>query len=232
MTRAVRPAPVPPAAVPPVATRQRRDWALWRRWTLATTLGEAAGFCVPAIAGGLAAAAGLPAGVAGAALLAAGAAEGYVLGAAQAWALRTAVPNLPGRAFATATAAAAVLAYVIGLVPSTLAERIRDLPPSVVVPAAVLGGLALLASIGTAQWLVLRRAGHDVPWWIATTAGGWLAGLTVFMAVATPLWRLGQPAPLVIAIGVFAGALMAVTVAATTGFAALRLARAAEGSTR
>jgi hypothetical protein len=77
----------------------------------------------------------------------------------------------------------------------------RDVPPALAVPAAALGGLVLLASIGTAQWLVLRRAGHDVAWWIATTAAGWLAGLTVFMVVVTPLWQPGQPALLTVAIG-------------------------------
>jgi hypothetical protein len=208
----------------PAATHQPRDWALWRRWTLATTLGETAGFCAPAVAGALAATAGLQTGATIAVMLAAGAVEGYVLGAAQAWALRAAVPTLRARAFASATAAAAVLAYAIGLAPSTLGDRMRDVPSALAVPAAALGGLVLLASIGTAQWLVLRRAGHDVPWWIAATAAGWLAGLTVFMAVVTPLWQPGQPALLTIAIGILGGVLMAATVAATTGFAALRLA--------
>ena len=35
---------------PHPATRERRDWKLWRRWTSATTLGETAGFCAPAVA--------------------------------------------------------------------------------------------------------------------------------------------------------------------------------------
>jgi hypothetical protein len=205
--------------------REGHDWALWRRWTAATTVGEAVGFCAPALAGGLAATTDLTPVATGAVLLLAGAVEGYALGATQAWALRSAVPNLPGRRFATATAVAAAAAYAIGLAPSTVGDAIRRVPPAVAVPAAAIGGLALLATIGTAQWLVLRRAGYDVPWWIATTAGGWLAGLTVFMAVATPLWRPGQPMVLIVAIGVFAGVLMAATVAATTGFAALRLAR-------
>jgi hypothetical protein len=215
----------------PAATTERRDWALWRRWTAATTLGEAAGFCAPALAGALAATAGLPAGTTVTVLLLAGAVEGYVLGAAQAWALRTVVPALPVRAFAAATAAAAVVAYVIGLAPSSLGDRVLDVPLVLLVPAAALGGLVLLASIGTAQWLVLRRAGYDVPWWIAYTAVGWLAGLTVFMVVVTPLWQAGQPALLVVAIGVLGGVLMAATVAATTGFAALRLARFAQRRT-
>jgi hypothetical protein len=217
---------------PPAATRERTDWPLWRRWTLATTLGETAGFCAPAVAGGLAATAGWSTAATVVALLLAGAVEGYALGAAQAWALRTAVSALSGRAFAAATAAAAVLAYAIALAPSTLGDAIRELPLVVTVPAAATGGLALLASIGTAQWLVLRRAGLDVPWWIATTAGGWLAGLTVFMAVVTPLWQPGQPVPVVVAIGVFAGVLMAATVAATTGLAVLRLARRANPAPR
>jgi hypothetical protein len=164
-------------------------------------------------------------------LLLAGAMEGYVLGAAQAWALRTVVPALPARAFAAATAAAAVVAYVIGLAPSTLGDRLGDAPLVLLVLAAALGALVLLASIGTAQWLVLRRAGYDVPWWIATTAAGWLAGLAVFMVVATPLWQPGQPALLVVAIGMLGGLLMAATVAGVTGFAALRLARIAAGRT-
>lgn len=198
-----------------------RDWALWRRWTVATTVGEAVGFCAPAVAGGLAAATDLPTGPTVTVLLLAGAVEGFLLGTAQAWALRRALPALPGRIFAAATAVAAVLAYAIGLLPSSIGQSV---PLAVAVPAAVVGGLALLATIGTAQWLVLRRAGYDVQWWILTTAGGWLAGLTVFMVVATPLWQPGQPVALIAAIGVFAGVLMAATVAAVTGFAALRLA--------
>lgn len=45
----------------------------------------------------------------------------------------------------------------------------------------------------------------------------WLVGLAVFFAVASPLWRAGQSMALVVAIGVLAGVLMAVGMAAVTG---------------
>jgi hypothetical protein len=56
-----------------------------------------------------------------------------------------------------------------------------------------MGTVLLLCSMGTAQWLVLRRIEVDAPWWIGVTAAAWVAGLAVFLAVATPLWREGQP---------------------------------------
>jgi hypothetical protein len=49
------------------SARHGRDWALWRRWTVATTHDEAAGFCAPAVAGGLAATASRPTGATAAA---------------------------------------------------------------------------------------------------------------------------------------------------------------------
>jgi hypothetical protein len=58
---------------------------------------------------------------------------------------------------------------------------------------------------------------------IATTAGAWAAGLLVFTTVATPLWQPGQALPLIIAIGVLGGLVMAATVAGLTGAAAVRL---------
>ena len=51
----------------------------------------------------------------------------------------------------------------------------------------------------------------------------WTAGLAVFMLTATPLWQPGQPWWLIAAIGVGCGGLMALTVAAFTGIAAVRL---------
>jgi hypothetical protein len=188
----------------------------WRRWTAITTAGELAGFAVPATVGALATAGGWPAPVAFSAVLAAGFMEGCALGYAQARGWRSRLPALPAGRYTVATGIGAVFAYALGLLPSTVGP-----PPAVLVVA----GLALLGSIGTAQWLVLRRAGLDRPVWIVTTAGAWLAGLAVFMLTAMPLWQPGQAWWLITVIGVGCGLLMAFTVAALTGLAALRLLR-------
>ncbi|HZN76242.1 MAG TPA: hypothetical protein VFC00_31825 [Micromonosporaceae bacterium] len=180
------------------------DWPLWRRWTVSTTAGELLGFVAPALAGGGATAAALDAPTTYLLLLIAGSVEGLALGAAQGWALRKALPRLPPRDFALATGAAAVLAYAIGMLPSSLGDRLGAVPPAV---------------------LVLRRYGYGWPLWIVTTAGAWLAALLVFVAVSTPLWRPGQPVALTVAIGLLGAAAMAVTAAALTGFAAVRLTR-------
>ena len=189
---------------------------LWRAWFVAATAGEFVGFLVPACAGAL-----FPESVL--VLVAAGAVEGALLGTAQALVLRRALPGLPVRAWIAATAAAAALAWSIGLVPSQLGEHLSALPVALVVAAAAGGGLVLLASIGTAQWLLLRRLVPRAWRWIVATAAAWLAGLGVFFAVATPLWQPGQPTWLIALIGAAGGLAMAATVAAVTGLAVERL---------
>jgi hypothetical protein len=196
---------------------------LRRRWLLRVTAGELAGFTVPALVGALTAASApavrLPA------LVAAGAVEGVALGAAQAGVLRRVLPGLAAGRFVGATAVAAALAYAIAMVPVALGGRLGALPaPLLVVGAAVLGA-ALLATIGTAQWLVLRRVRAGTGSWVPVTALAWALGLGAFTAVATPLWQEGQPVALTVAIGVLGGLAMAATVAAVTGVAVVRLAR-------
>jgi hypothetical protein len=190
----------------------------WLAWT---TLGETVGFCVPAAVATLTA--NSPATVSLPSLLLAGAVEGAFLGGAQAHVLRRALPDLPAWRWVAVTSAAATAAWLIGLVPSTLGRVLVGWPVVVRAGIFVVGGMALLLSIGTAQWTVLR---HHVPRagrWIGVTAVGWLAGLTAFMLVAPPLWREGQPAALTGAIGVLAGLVMAATVAAVTGLGLERL---------
>jgi hypothetical protein len=199
------------------------DRRLWTRWVVWVTLGEALGFAVPATVG--AATAGGPVGVWLPALLAAGAVEGALLGAAQAHVLRSVLPTLSRARWVVATGAAAVFAYLIGLAPSASSELIGELPVAVLVGAAAVLGPALLLSIGFAQWLVLRKHTGRAGSWIWFTAAAWLAGLTVFMIVATPLWREGQALGVTVLIGVMAGLLMAASVAAVTGLGVVRIRR-------
>lgn len=186
-----------------------------RRWIVVVTLGEALGFAAPAVVGAVLL--DKSAWVLVPSLLAAGAVEGGLLGAAQWWALRAELPGLAWPRWVGITAAGAVTAYAIGLLPSTFWETWSTWPPALQVPLFVVLGLCLLVSIGTAQWLELR---HHVPHagrWVLGTAAAWAAALAVFVAISTPLWQEGQELWLRIAIGLLAGLAMAVTMAALTG---------------
>lgn len=200
-----------------------RSWAAW------VTLGESVGFLAPALTQfgitalgitALAPAATMPA------LVASGLVEGAVLGWAQSQVLRRRIPALSMRNWILLTAAAAALAWFIGLLAGTWPELWQAWP----VPAQVIAGAAaavvLLCSIGAAQWVELRRHRTRAGWWVAGSAAAWFAGLSVFFGVAMPLWEPGQQPGLVILIGVLAGILMAVTMAVVTGLVLLRVLRA------
>ncbi len=198
----------------------RAPAAVFRSWLLWVGLGESAGFLAPALTES--ATIGLPA-VNVAALVAAGAVEGAVLGWAQAHVLRGPVPALSRAAWVGGTAVAAAFALFVGLLPSSGADIWSSWPTGLVVGSAVVAGVLLLGSIGFAQWLELRRHLARSGWWILGSAAAWCVGLGVFFAVATPLWQPGQPLPLIVAIGVLAGILMAASMAAVSGLALVRL---------
>lgn len=199
-------------AEPPPTSRQG---SLWLPWFGSVTLGECLGFAAPAIVG--AATAGGAAAVSTPLLLLAGAVEGATLGWFQVRVLRRALPSLSTARWTVATAGAASLAWAVGLAPSTIGADLGTWSPAILVPVAGIGGLVLLLSIGTAQWLVLRtqvrRAGH----WIWITALAWAVAIGLFMAVATPLWQPGQSGITIALIGALGGLVMAATVAAVTG---------------
>ena len=200
-----------------------RGAALWRRWFAAATLGEVVGFSAPALVGPAAMGGTAPDPLGFIAMVAAGTVEGAVLGTAQSLALSRALPSLRRRDWTLATAAGAAVAWSIALPPATMGDRLVRLPAVLVVVGGTALGLALLASMGVLQWTVLRRHVRNAAWWVPATAGAWLAGLTVFFALAMPLWQEGQPLALVAAIGVLAGLAMAATAAALTGAALVRL---------
>lgn len=198
-----------------------RGTTLLRAWLPIVTLAEFLGFAVPAGVGAITA--DSPTALAVPVLLVAGAVEGAALGWGQASVLRRALPELSRSRWVAATAAAAVLAYLVGLAPSTWGAVLTTWPPVPMVLTAVVLGCVLLGSIGTAQWLVLRHHLPQAGSWIATTAAAWLLGLAVFLGFATPLWQPGQPLPLIVLIGVAGGLLMAATTATVTGYALRRL---------
>lgn len=197
-------------------TTRLTGWALWRRWTLVVTGGEAAGFLAPAVVGVLVGGRDSLGGW----LLLAGAVEGAVLGLAQASVLRRVLPALDVARWVVLTGAAAVLAYALGDTVGWLAEGGVEGPELVLAGCAA---LLLLSSLGGMQWAELHRHVDHAWTWVGWTAAAWLLALSAFLAVATPLWHDGQATGTAIVVGVGAGILMAAVQAAVTGWAAVRL---------
>lgn len=194
-----------------------------RAWVAATTLGDAVGFLVPGVVASVAY--DWHAELFLAVMVVAGVVEGTVLGLAQSFVLAREFLGFSRTAWVTVTALGAGAAWFLGMLPSTSYPIWRDWPPWLLVPLGLTTGLALLGSIGFAQWLVLRRHVARSRTWVPANALAWLLGLGLMLAVATPLWREGQSTAVVVAIGAVAGLLMAFTVAVVTGAWLGRLVR-------
>ncbi|MGO4384854.1 hypothetical protein [Specibacter sp. RAF43] len=194
----------------------------YRAWLGWVSLGEGIGFLAPVllqrIGSGVAPALMLPL------LIFAGLVEGALLGWSQAHVLRRLLPALSRRRWMLLTSAAAATAWLLGLAPSEFSQIWTAWPLGLQLTVGVLAGAALLASIGAAQWLELRRHLPRSRRWILGSSAAWLVGLLVFLAVATPLWQPGQPPAQIALIGVLAGAAMAISMAAVTGLVMVRLA--------
>jgi deazaflavin-dependent oxidoreductase (nitroreductase family) len=203
--------------------RDHAERAAYRRWLVATSLGELAGFAVPTTVWGLTAIVRLGDRAALVPVIAAGAGEGALLGYAQSLALRRELPALDRRAWVRATAAAAGVSWAIGMAPSTFHEELSPWPAPLLAVLAIVGGSVMLCSIGAAQAMILRRHVVRAERWIVANAAGWLAGLPI------PFVALGlapeDPPALRAGIAVAAGAAMGVTVAAVTGVTLVRLLR-------
>jgi hypothetical protein len=196
---------------------------LWRRWVVIVTAGEALGFLVAA---SLATAVGAdPTWVGTGLMIAAGTVEGAVLGGAQATVLRVLLPGRLVRQWVPLTAAAAGVAWFLGMLPSSTYDVWDTWPVAILVPIGVVLGALVLISLGVAQWLLLRQVLPAAWRWIGWSVAGWAGGLTAFGALTTPLWHPGQDRVLVVAIGVLGGAVMAAVMAAVTGIGLVRMTR-------
>jgi hypothetical protein len=187
----------------------------FRRWMGFMALGEGAGFAVAAATGVAVAINEPPPAQTLVVLLVAGAIEGAALGVGQVLALR-ALPleRALFRRWPVLTSLAAVVAWSIGLLPSTL-PGLDWSNPLIWVMAGGLG-LVLLTTIPAAQLILLRRAVR-CPWrWLPANVLGWLVG-TGWTVAVSPLADLSTPLPQLIALYVVAGVLMALTVALATG---------------
>jgi hypothetical protein len=164
----------------------------WWRWVAANAIAELVGLGTVASVGFLAFRhMGEPRGVVQAVAFACafvilGAFEGAVVGIAQRMVLRSRLPTIRG--WVRATVVGAMVAWAIGMVPSTVMNIMQssgaapgEEPPlaAVLLLAAALGAIAgpLLALF---QWFSLRKAlGRKAGYWLPANAAAWALGMPV-----------------------------------------------------
>jgi hypothetical protein len=202
-------------------TMSQTGWSFWKRWVLAMTAGECAGFAIPAAVGMVAYVLRFPDWILFSLLIVAGILEGTVLGIAQWLILRHVIPTVPRRAWVLATALAAGFAWMLGLLASTVGSRLLDHVWLLVSGGIVLSSL-FLVSMGGAQWLVLRHHIAGAERWIIASAIAWPLGVAVPVA-ALSLIPDGAPAAVLGVVGVFSGIGMGAVVGALTGFALVHM---------
>lgn len=189
--------------------------------------GEGAGFLLPVGGFALAATLGLEGWAAWIVLVVAGAGEGALLGLGQSLALRESRAEVPVGRWVAATAAAASVAWSIGMLPPTLDDlgTPLDFGSAAAWVAVAIGGLVLLATIPLAQWPVLRAAGVPRAWrWIPLNMAGWAVGL-LFTFLPSPFIDESTPPAVLVVQYALAGVLMALTVAVVTGWGLRRMTR-------
>jgi hypothetical protein len=119
--------------------------------------------------------------------VASGAIEATLVGLAQWWAMHPWFPAITRRAWWLATLVGALVAYVLGYLPSTLMSMGEQAsqtpmvePPQLVILlfAAGLGAVGG-AVLSFAQWLAMRRKVERAGWWIPANMLAWLAGMPI-----------------------------------------------------
>jgi hypothetical protein len=204
-------------------------WALWWRWTLATTAGELLSFAAPATVAPVATWAmtemlgTVPEGAMLAVAVAAGMVEGAVLGFAQSLVLRRYIQSMTWREWVLVTALAAGVAYILGMTPSMLDDS-TAMSPIVFIGIWIILGALLVCSIGFAQWLVLRRYVRKAGWWVLANALAWPLGLAIPFVSLTTIPD-SSPVAVWVLVGIVSGVLMGAVVGAITGIVIVGLLR-------
>ncbi len=143
-----------------------------------------------------------------------GSIEGSVLGTGQWLVLRRMLPELRWRAWAACTAIGGALPWALGM---GLGTSMTSVPPAWSMAVLFVGsGLVFGGLLGACQAVVLRRHLDVAGRWVAANAVGWMLGLSATY-VASAMLDESSPIVLVLALGLVAGATMALAPALATG---------------
>jgi hypothetical protein len=170
------------------------DFSFWRRWVFANSISETIGLGTTFIVGfSLVAQFGegsgwmsvlLFAGVA----VALGMFEGFVVGVAQGAVMRQRLANFKIRSWVIATIIGVLLAWMLGMLPSTLMNLTAndassappmDMPDWISIVLAMPLGAVAGVILASAQWLALRRWIAHAWVWLPANALAWLVGMPV-----------------------------------------------------
>jgi len=195
--------------------------SLYLRWLVANGLGEMFGlgltFAVGALVMSLLGEAqnGLVILVSFLVAVASGAIEATTVGLAQWWAMHPWLPTIRRRDWWLATLIGALLAYVLGYLPTTLMSLTEQSNPQgtpvqepdqwVVLLLAAGLGLVGGAVLSSAQWLVLRKKVSRANVWIPANMLAWLVGMPLIF------WGIdiaGRLESMVCIVGFMAGVLL------------------------
>jgi hypothetical protein len=220
-----------------VATAARRGRRrLWGRWVGANAWAEVVGLG----ASGAAAALVLPRadgtalrafGGAALVVMVAGLAEGGIVGWAQHRVLRSPLPDLALRRWVGATVIGALLAWALGMVPSTLvamagagSTEMAEFDPPLLLQLGCAVALGLVAGpiLGGAQALVLRDHVPRAWRWLPANAAAWAVGMPLVFLVAggvPPSW----PPVVIAAVAALTLAIVGAVVGAIHGAVLVRM---------
>lgn len=184
--------------------QQRRSF--YRRWVIANSWSEAAGLGTTFALGRVIAPALEQSSSAVAVLAGAGLAvvlgillEGLLVGLVQAAVLRRRLARLPARSWVVATAIGAGIAWILGMVPSTIMALQKSVgaasspatEPSATVQIALGAALGAMTGpiLGLAQWTVLRQHVDRASRWLGANAVAWAVGMPlIFVGMDLAPW--------------------------------------------